>query len=174
MRKLRTDYGAEDIYKLYCKNTGNPNKLSNKQYTAILKRFFKGVVDILIFGGFEFNMPNRLGNIRVKKSKIKIKLNKEGKLDKTRLSPDWKACRKLWAEMYPGKSWEEIVAIKDKPMVYHTNRHSDGYRHGWKWDKSTCIALNNTAYSFEMCRAADRKLAKALKDDTIVVDYSIF
>lgn len=174
MRKIKTDYGSTEIYKLYCKKTGNPRKLTRGQYTTILKKFFEKILDDLIFKGNEFTMPNRLGNIRVKKSKIKIKLNKDGKLDKTRLSPDWKACRKLWAEMYPDKSWEEIVAIKDKPMVYHTNRHSDGYRHGWKWDKSTCIALNNTAYSFEMCRAADRKLAKALKDDTIVVDYSIF
>lgn len=174
MRKIRTDYGAIDIYNLYCKNTSNPRKLSQKQYTNILKRFFEEIINNIIYKSFEFNLPHRLGNIRIKKSKVKIKLDKDGKLDKTKLAPDWEACRKLWAREYPDKTWEEIIAIKDKPMVYHTNRHTDGYRHKWYWDKSTCLVRNSSAYSLEMCRRADRKLAKALKDETLVLDYSIY
>lgn len=174
MRKIKTDYGSKDIYKLYCKNTKNPRKLTRSQYTTILKRFFEEVINNMIYKAAEFTIPHRLGNIRIKKTKIKFKLNKDGTLNKTKLAPDWKACRKLWAKEYPDKTWDEIVAIKDKPIIYHTNRHTDGYRHKWHWDKFTCLVKNSSAYNIEMCRAADRKLAKALKNDNLVLDYSIF
>jgi len=174
MKKIKTDYNSYTIYKKYCEDTGNPRKLSKKQYSGILKEFFKKIIDSMIMQAVEFTFPHRLGNLRIKKTKIKIKLDNKGNLDKSRLAPDWGACRKLWAKEYPGKSLKEIKEIKDKPMIYHTNRHTDGYRHKWHWDKTTCLVKNNSAYSLEMCRAVDRKLAKALKDENLSLDYSLF
>jgi len=174
MRKLVTDYGAEDIFKFYCKKTGNPKKLTQTQFSNITKQFFSKIIDCLIFKGIEFNLPYKLGNIRIRKSKINIKLDKSGNVDKRRMAPDWKATKELWKNIYPGKTLKELKSVPNKKMVYHLNRHTDGYVHKWHWDKTTCIVRNSSGYSLEMVRSADRKLAKALKDEDITLDYSIY
>jgi len=174
MRKLRTDYGALDIYKYYCKTTGNPKNLTQLEYSRITKKFFTKILDNLIMRGSEFTFPNRLGNLRVRKQKIAVKLNKYGNLDKRYFAPDWAASKKLWAEMYPGKTKEELKLIKGKPVLYHMNNHSDGYKHSWHWDVSTRIARNSSGYSIEVVRTADRRLAAALKNEDLHLDYSTF
>ena len=131
MRKLVTDYGALDIYKYYCKKTGNPRNLTQAEYSAITKQFFAKIFDELIFKGREFTMPNRLGNLRVRKYKNRPKLDKNGKLDKRSLAPNWKATKQLWAEQYPGKTLQELKEIKHKQVIFYMNKHTDGYAHKW-------------------------------------------
>lgn len=172
--KIIADYSAIDIYKFYCENTGNPLKLSQKEYTAILKSFYLKVFDKLIYKGIEFTMPYRLGNLRVKKQKINFRIKADGSLDKSRLRPDWKGCRDLWNRIYSDKQWEEIRLIKNKPMVYHENKHTNRFAYGWHWDKTTCTVKNNTAYSLDIARDVDRKLAKVLKSNNTEVDYSLY
>lgn len=174
MRKIKTDLGAKEIYDYYCKTTGNPRNLTQKQYSEITKKFFTAVIDSMIMKGIEFSFPNRLGNLVIKKSLRKIKLNTYGTVDKRLLAPDWKACRKLWKEKYPDKTFEELKKIHNKPMVYHLNGHSDGYMFKWYWDKSTCLAKNSSGYDIDVVRSADRKLARAVKDENLSVDYSIY
>jgi len=173
-KKIKAEYRSDAIYKTYCKRTNNPKKVSKTVYLNILKDFFSGVTDILILKGAEFTMPFRLGSIRIKKSKVPIRITPDGKLDKRRLRPDWNKCRALWKELYPDKSWKEVVAIKDKPMRYHENKHTDRWQHSWYWDKSTCLVKNNTAYSIDITRSNDRKLAKTLKREDLRLDYSLF
>lgn len=174
MRKLTTDYGAVDIYRYYCKTTGNPRNLTQAQYSEITKKFFNEIINSMIYKGIEFSFGYRLGSIRIRKSKLDVKFNKEGKLDKRKFAPNWVATKKLWAETYPGLSMKELKLIKDKPIVYYLNKHTDGYRHKWHWDRSTRIAKNSTGYLVEVVRSADRKLAKALQDPTLGIDYSLF
>jgi len=174
MRKLRTDYGAIDIYRHYCKTTGNPRNLTQLEYSNITKKFYTKILDELIMKGIEFNFPQRLGNLRIRKVKRTPQLNRYGNVDKRYLAPNWGACKKLWATMYPGKSVTELKEIKNKPIIYHMNRHTDGYRHSWHWDKSTCIAKNSSGYSIEVVRTADRRLAKALQDEELHLDYSLY
>lgn len=171
-KKIKSDYTSIHLYKFF-KEKYNSN-ISKTTYVNVLRDFFTAVVNIMIYEGKEFSMSYKLGSIRVRKSKIKIKLNKDGKLDKRYLIPDWGACRKLWKKLYPDKTWKEIVAIKDKPMVYHENKHTDGYKHEWHWDKSTCLVRNSSAYTFDMTRGNDRKLSKALKTEGYKLDYSIY
>lgn len=169
--KIQIDFSAPDIYKHYVDTTGNPKKLSQKQYTTITKEFFETVTDMMIFDNIEFTFPKRLGNIRILKYKTKIKLNSEGKLDKRVLRPDWGKTRKLWKKEYPDKTWEEIVQIKNKPVVFHENKHTEGFSHMWKWDRTTCNVPNYVAYSLEISRHNDRKLAKALKNEDNELDF---
>jgi len=174
MRKLRTDYGAPEIYRHYCKTTGNPRNLTWAQYTEITKKFFTRVLESLIYKGIEFSFPNRLGNLRIKKSKVAARLNKYGNLDKRGYAPNWDATKKLWARQYPDKTPEELKSVKGKQIIYHLNRHTDGYLHKWVWDKSTRIAKNSSGYIIEVVRSADRKLAKALQDESLGLDYSTY
>lgn len=169
--KVVIDYSSPDIYKYYCNKTGNPHKLSQKQFTEITKQFFSEVIDMLIFDNIEFTFPKRLGNLRIIKYKNKVKLNEDGTLDKRKLRPNWKATRELWRKMYPGMSWEQIVAISDKKMVFHENKHTDGYNLKWYWDRTTCLVPNYTAYSLEIARRNDRRLAEALKNEENELNY---
>lgn len=172
--KVIADIGAIDIYKFYCESTGNPLKLSQKEYTNILKIFYSRIFDKLIYKGIEFTMPYRLGNLRVKKQKVKIRLKADGSLDKSSLRPNWKECRDLWTRIYADKTWEEVKNTKGKPMVYHENKHTNRFAHGWHWDKTTCTVKNNTAYSLDIARDVDRKLAGVLKSGNTEVDYSLY
>jgi hypothetical protein len=173
-KKVVADVGANEIYKTYCDKYNNKHNLTQTQYGQILDKFFLKVVDNLIFKGAEFTMPYRLGNLRIRKNLNKLKLTPEGKIDKRHLRPDWGGCRKLWNRLYPNNTWNEIVSMKDKPMVYHENRHTEKYGHAWHWDKLTCLVKNNTAYTLDMSRTNDRKLATALKRTDIALDYSLF
>lgn len=119
-----------------------------------------------------FYFPDRLGCLKVVQFKQKIKLLDNGTLDKRRLRANWKATKELWSRLYPDKSWKEIVAIKDKPIVYHENKHSSGLNYRWRWDKSTAYVKNCTVYRLNISRTNDRKLAKALKNRDLNLYYS--
>jgi len=170
--KLVSDYTSVEIYRFFIKKYGKV--IGKKLFTDILREFFSKIVDMLIFEGKELTMPHKLGNIRIRKNKVKVLLDKNGNVDKRRLAPDWGATRRMWKRIYPDKSWDEILAVPNKSMVYHENKHSDRYQHKWHWDKSTCLVKNNSAYSINMARGNDRKLAKALKEEGYKLDYSIY
>ena len=169
--KFHSDFSSPDIFKYYCEEAGNKKGLTQKQFTTITKEFFAEVINLLIYDNIEFTFPGRLGNLRVLKFRNKFKLNKEGNLDKRKLRPNWKATKDLWKKIYAGKSWEEITALDNKPIVFHENKHSDGYNFKWYWDKLTCTVPNHTAYSIDISRKNDRKLAKALQDEDNDLNY---
>lgn len=172
--KIKADYKSGDIYKKYLSTTKSKNPVVRTIFVKILKEFFGGVVEDLIYKGSEFSFPYKLGTLRIRKSKVKLKLDANGNIDKRRLRPDWGSTRKLWKSKYPNLSWEEIKNIKNKPILYHENKHSDRWQHTWYWNRSTCVVKNSTAYSLDMSRDNDRYLAKALKRDDVALDYSIF
>jgi len=169
--KIQIDYSTGDIYKHYCETTKNPLGLGQKKFNQINKEFFGIVVDKMINENFELTFPRRLGNIKIIKYKVKPKLNEWGNLDKRQLSIDYAGCKKLWKEMYPDKTLDEIYQIQNKPLVFHMNKHSNGYRCRWWWDKRTCLVKNAMYYKFDMCRSNDRKLAKELKDPGKILDF---
>jgi len=174
VRKPKEHYGAEDIYKYYVRVTKNPYGLTQATMGAVLKDFFTGVTDLMIYKGIEFTMPYRLGSIRIRKAPVKYKLDKYGKVDVRYLRPNWGACRKLWVKEYPDKTWEEIVNTPNKPIIYHENKHSDKFNFSWRWDRLTCAVSNSQAYRINLSRANDRKLAKALKDEDLDLDFARF
>ena len=170
--KIKIDYNAGDIYKFYCNKTGNPKKLTQSQFTEITKEFFKIVINKMIFNNYEMQLPLRMGCLRIEKFKTKLKINSLGNLDKRGLIPNFKATKELWSKLYPGVDVSEVKKLyPDRPIIYHENKHTDGFRHRWRWDKRTC--LNNTAslYKLDVARANDRLLAKALKDPKLMLDF---
>lgn len=172
--KIKIDYSADDIYKFYCTKTGNPKQLTQTQFTAITKGFFKIVIKKMIHEGYELILPKKMGSLRIEKFKPKLKLNAYGNLDKRGLIPNFKACRVLWSKLYPNVEISDIRKLHpDRPIIYHENKHTDGFRHRWKWDKRTC--LNNIAgiYKVDIARDNDRQLAKALKDTNLLLDFYV-
>jgi hypothetical protein len=109
-------------------------------------------------------MAARMGFLKIVKKKIRIQLNPEtGKLDTRYLKPDWKATKELWSK--------DQLAKEQKKLVYHTNKHTNGYYYRWYWDKRTSTAVNQLYYKFEACRYNERLISKAVKSGHLIDAY---
>lgn len=160
-RKILADYKTDDIYKFY--KTISKKPVSKSKFRAVLKDLFPELIKMIIFRNFDFRFQGGIGNLSVRKRKVEVKLNEDGSLDTSRLSINWKKTKKYWQELYPGKTAEEIKAIKDKPVIRELNDHTDGYRVYWNWDKRTSTVPNQIAYKLDMNREYDRLLSGAVR-----------
>jgi len=158
-----TDYGIGDAYKYYKEEHGDPHGVSSSVFSQICKEFYTAISEAIIYQAFDYKLPYRLGRIRVRKYKPKLRLREDGSLDRSKLRPDWAAVKALWKE--------DAEAKKNKQLVYHLNEHSDGYQHRWFWEKRTSNIPNHSAYCFIPSRNNKRTLAAAIKNENIEVDY---
>lgn len=165
-RKVIADYKFEDIYKFY-KEQWKKKALSKKVVREIYKRLFPEIVKLIVFENLDYRFPSRLGYLRVKKKLVGPKLNEDGSLDTRTLSINWKKTKKLWIQMYSGKTKEEIKEIKDKPLVRELNDHSNNYRVTWFWDKTTCNIKNQNAYYINLTRDNDKILSSGVKTNNL-------
>jgi len=170
---IKIDFSTPHIYKHYCKKTKNPKKLAQREFSIITKDFFSQIIHMIIFENIEFTIPNRMGSVRIVKSKQKVKLTPDGKLDKRKLRPNWGATRLLWKEIYPDLVWDEIIKIPNKRIIFHENKHTEGYKHRWFWDKTTCAVNNISAYKLDISRHNDRTMAQALKNEDNELNFYI-
>ncbi len=155
-------YGLNEAYKFY-KTCVPENPLPYNLFRAVWEDLIGRVVVGIVEEGKDFTMPFRLGSVGIRKQKIKVKMNEDGSIDKRYLRPDWKETKELW------KRDEE--AKKRKQLVFHLNKHFNGYNCKWFWDKSTCAVKNQAAYSLTMTRENKRRLAQAIFDENLEVDY---
>jgi len=158
---MSSTYGIKDIYKFYKSYSDNP--VPYNAFTSVWQSFIGKVTDGIVLEGKDFTMPFRMGSVGIRKQKVLVKMNDDGSIDKRFLRPDWKATKALW---------ERDPEAKDrKQLVFHLNKHFGGYNCKWFWDKSTCSVPNQTAYSLSMTRENKRKLAAAIFDEDLEVDY---
>ena len=138
----------KDAYKEYEKEITKDTffDIGYKDYRKACEMFNKEICEKILLNAEEFILPYRLGSIRIKKRKMSFK-------DKARLKIDWQETKKLGS------------------IVYHMNDHTDNFRFGWKWDRTSTIVKNKQVYSFEATRANKRRLASLLKDRLSGVDY---
>lgn len=155
------NYGIKDIYKFYKSYSDDPVEYSI--FTKVWQEFADVIVTEIVERGKDFTMPFRLGCVGIRKKKIRVKMNPDGSIDKRYLRPDWKATKELWEK--------DEDAKREKKLVFHLNKHFGGYNAKWFWDKSTCSVPNQTAYSLTMTRNNKRKLAAAIFDEELEVDY---
>jgi hypothetical protein len=155
------NYGIKNIYRYYKEHSSDP--VSEKIFASSWKSFANKVTDGIVYQGKDFGMPFRLGPIGIRKQKVIVVLNPDGSIDKRYLRPDWKATKELWIR--------EPAAKERKQLVFHLNKHFNGYNCKWYWDKSQCSISNQSAYSFVPTRENKRKLADAIFDDDREVDY---
>lgn len=160
-RKVLAAYASNDIYDYY--KTHYDRVVSKSVFMKILKDLYAEIMNMIIFENLDFVLPAHMGSLRIKKKKIELSINKDGKLDKRRFTVNWKKTKEYWGKLYKDKTAEELKEIKDKPVIIELNEHSDGYRYTWFWDKTTCNALNQSAYYFDAIRKYDTLIAKASK-----------
>lgn len=158
--------GLPEMYKYF---KGKPKKydkvIDYTTFAKVVKEFNKEVVRLMIEEGAEFKMPDRLGSLRIKKYKGKITFNEDGSIKKKRLAVNWKETWELWDKEYPGILRTHMKEIPNKPLVYHLNEHSDGYRFFPYWNKKGSNADNRKVYSFVFTSVNNRLLAAVVKGD---------
>lgn len=158
--KYIIDFGIMDMYKTYKKNSKNP--VTKEQYNKIIGRFNSEVANLILAEAFEFRMPYRLGYLRIKKTTVKLILDRDGKLKKNYLRVDWASTKKMWED--------NPKAREEKKLIYHLNKHTDGYYFRWYWDKSATNVSNISVYKIIPARKHLRAIAQLVntKED---LDY---
>jgi hypothetical protein len=175
--KITADYTLKDAYKHFCislvlhetiqGNTIDIQKRHNitcTKYNSICKEFNQLLSDLIIYNAYEFKIPYRIGPIRIRKYKARLKIDPvTNKLQTNTLPVDYKATKLLWSE--------DEEARLNKKKVYILNTHTDGYRCTWFWSKKRCNIPNKSVYQFIPCRRNKRALAEALKLEEQKPDY---
>ena len=165
-KKFNVDIGDLELYKNYKENSKHP--VDYKTFKTILIEYHQEIINLMIFKGREFKMPFKLGCLRIRKKKRKIRLNKEGKVNKKCWMPDWKGTKELWETKFPGMSEEDILKlpVKDRGIKYLSNDHTGNYSCRVIWDKTLCGVKNQYFYSFRASKYKfNRRLGKELKNN---------
>lgn len=155
----------DDFYSWYSATVSDP--LPKQLYKAIFKAYIGRIMVEVIYNSFDFSMGHNLGSVRIREKDYRILLGEDGKVDKHELVPDWGKTLKKWKKIYADIPPAEWKAIKDKPMMYIENDHSDGTIKQWFWDKVTCNIPHQTKYKFNATRTLDRLLAKVNKESNV-------
>lgn len=157
---MQEKLGIKDIYRFYKQGVSKPVDMHT--FKRVWEDFADQVIQRIILEGKDFHMPS-LGDVGIRKQKVVVAMTPEGDIDKRYLRVDWKSTKDLWAR--------DAEAKKRKQLVFHLNKHFNGFNVKWFWDRSTCLTINNTAYSLTMTRANKRLLAEVIHDDDNEVDY---
>lgn len=163
--KHNSDINTSDIYKYYASKVYNP--VSRKVFGGFYRDMFAEFSELMLQGK-EVKL-NNIGHFKI--IEFKPKLIKDGVLNRKVLAPNWVKTKAHWAEIYPGKTPEELKLIKDKPLIYHENEHTKGNQYKFYWDKINVELKCKSAYQFKAVRASNRKLSKILKGEDRKIFY---
>jgi hypothetical protein len=109
-------------------------------------------------------MPYRLGSLGVIQQKKKIKFKADGSLDTHNLRINWDKTMKLWKKEYPDcVKRTDYKQYKNKPVVYHTNEHTDGRYMKIHWKKKGICMKNKSVYSFVPTLAYKQELTRSIQ-----------
>lgn len=164
---LTRDYSIIDVYKFYKKEKNG--KLPYSQFVQIYELFIQNIIYHIIEKSADFRMPGRLGDLSIRKSKIKMSLDEDDNLVYKNKYPDWQRTVKLWNTKYNTTDKEVLKKISNKPLVYFDNKHTNGYTFYIDWDKRTSNAKNQSRYIFLPTRDFSRAVSKIQQEKHI--DY---
>lgn len=145
-RKYKVDLTIKDIWNKYKKENICPD-IEEKVFKNILYDLNKTKADLLIRNSLEYRLPFRLGFLRIKKAKLKVKLI-NGKIDVNKNVIDWKATLDYWEKQYGTRNRKELKEIPNKKVIFQTNDHTDGEIMRWYWDKKLSNVKNKSVFLF--------------------------
>jgi hypothetical protein len=133
MRVDKGERGIVELYKYY--SLGSGNTLDFKTFREVLFRHNKAIAEEVIDKGSNVRLPNRLGYLRVRKTKMNYKSLKfdYGTYNKT--------------------------GIKS----FHLNEHSDDFKARVLWNKGKCIVKGKRPWSFTPSRENKRAVSKVMQ-----------
>jgi hypothetical protein len=158
--KTTGELRKKDFYNYYVNNSKEPI-ISQSVYNKFLKELLNNYSKEIVEKGLELRL-NKLGKIRVRTKELHY-FNKEGKRAKS-IRVNWKATLEYWKNKYPELTKKELKNIKNKPLLYHDNEHSNGEFYEHYWDNSTANVKYKSFYNFSASRQYSRLIAKVVKD----------
>lgn len=158
--KTKSDITLHSLYSEYKKTTDNP--VTIKQYKKFYEFLGEKLFQYLVEGNI-INLPSHWGQLYLAKRKPKV-VDIDGELKLSGYPPDWKLCWEKWYQKYPGRTRQEIAAIKDKPLYYHRNQETDGYRLVLFINKKLCKIKARSIFNFYFVRDKNRLLNKLIKN----------
>jgi len=167
--KIKIHYGMLDFYKYYRKEYNHD--IPYIVYSDINKKLNDIVSNSIIYNNYDFRFPNLRFTLSIAKKKHKIRFDEKGNPIIKWLPIDYQATKKLWLEVYPNKTEEEIIKIPNRPRVYLKNKHTHGYIYKWVFNKYNSNCLNKSVYYFDTTRAHARNLAKFIKSEDFTDPY---
>jgi len=145
-RKYKITKSTRDLYNYYKDKCKEP--FEESLFKELLYELNKEISNLIITQAFEYRLPFRLGYIRIRKKKLKLKV-KDGRIDTNRNMVDWKATFDYWEDKYGTRDKKQLKQIPDKKRIYQLNEHTDGDIMEWFWDKRLSNVKNNTVYKFK-------------------------
>jgi len=167
--KKNSDIGKRDFLKWYKENCKNP--LPESKVKHVYEDLMKGLGELISIHGEKVHIPN-LGHFYVQLYRPK-KLRPDGSLNLGVLPKDLKATEDLWLEKWPDKSWDEILEIPDKPIVYHRNDHSKGYMPRTMWDHKNYPIRNKRIYRFIPVTKVREQISQTMRDGDSEVLFTV-
>lgn len=149
-RAYITDFLIKDLYK-YVKKEYELN-IPQAEFTKMLEEIISHIMNKILYYGHEYNIPHKLGHLRIKRNKNKFELDESGKVKTNKLKINYKESWNLWRTLYPNKTDEEIADIPNKKLIYYLNDNSHGYYNKFYWDKRSCIVRFHSIYKLEINR----------------------
>lgn len=138
-----TIYSAYKYYKQHIVSNTKYD-IDRELYRKICELFNKKIVEYIVMDSGEFQLPCRMGTLRIRKKKLSN--------DKKNLKINWPATNRL------GK------------RVYYLNKHSKGYFMRYFWLKTDCTAVNHRWYEFLTTRNIRCYLGQAIFNNP-ALDY---
>jgi hypothetical protein len=114
--------------------TPKAQQLGTKAFTSVLEAYNLGICDLLLRGK-EVKLPFRLGTVYVQKKKLNF----------NNLPFDYGTWRKTGQKLF------------------HTNRHSDGYRAQFHWRKQLTALSGIQLYALVPCRSLTRAISQQMQ-----------
>lgn len=145
-REYKVTKSTNDLYKFYKDRSNDP--LSESDFKNIYYELNKNISDLIITKAFEYRLPHRLGYLRIKKRKLRIKI-KDGKIVVNKNMIDWKETLDYWEDTYGTRDKMELKNIPNKKRIYQLNEHTDGDIMSWFWNSSFSPVHNVTVYKFK-------------------------
>lgn len=165
--KFNSTHSLKEMYDKY-KDLGG--SLDKNKFNGILKKLNLSLIDDILLKGDDLNLLG-LGSIEIRKKKQVLTYDKNGKPAFNYMAVDFKKTKELWSKKYKGLSPSEVKEkYPDRPLVYHTNEHSAGFKYRIYWNKDSSDLFNRKIYAFNPNRLnLKRKLSKLIKLNKIEV-----
>lgn len=126
--KVTGSLGVYDAYKWIRKNKwlDLERPLTEKEFYSIIRNVNNLIAEELIKGN-DFNIPERMGKLELRKRIPFIGYDKDNKL-KVCLAIDWDATLKLWYEDEDAYNNKQLVRIPEKEVFkYYYNKYNANY-----------------------------------------------
>jgi len=170
--KIKRKYATTDYFMAYRKKKKNQynRRITRKDfvvradYGIIVAEYYAAISKTIIYDALSYYNSFKMGAVEIVKYELNL-LDEKGELRRQALKVDWQATKDNWKVVY-GKntSVAELKLIKDKPLIYHTNDHSDGMSYRWLWDRRSATMKHQAKYMFKPVRKNSRLLASAIKN----------